>query len=385
MKKSFWLLLLAACMTALTAAPLQADGVHSGGVAADMSEPERMARPVATPPDEAEFAQPDDQYDSLYDDAGDITPAFKRQEALYKAGDIRGAYAGWLQLAWKGDMFAMGALAAISRAHAGQAWPVPPEFWENWLLALLGKGEGGYVLGVQYAMLTGQREPTAKSGEFFLKSARTGHWAGMYGAFATARERENASFARPAAPSAEPVPARFMDDRNDEARYWLTRAADAGYWKAAGLLSAYCAKPRKGAADYALAEHYAVIAAENGSVESALALGSGYAEGIFQSRARCDGYYTYMLLAERIRHHSEPGIGRVSSLIRHIKSNPECQESDTIASALAESKRLYELWKSRRAEQEREKAELYARAARRLPEVMAAYKKEALHKGVSRP
>ena len=193
MKKSFWLLLLAACMTALTAAPLQADGVHSGGVAAALSEPERMARPVATPPDEAEFAQPDDQYDSLYDDAGDITPAFKRQEALYKAGDIRGAYAGWLQLAWKGDMFAMGALAAISRAHAGQAWPVPPEFWENWLLALLGKGEGGYVLGVQYAMLTGQREPTAKSGEFFLKSARTGHWAGMYGAFATARERETAS------------------------------------------------------------------------------------------------------------------------------------------------------------------------------------------------
>lgn len=382
MKKSFWLLLLAVCIWALAATPGRADGLRGGSAPSGMTKAEKTARSGAASPAGSDFSRPDDQYDSLYDDAGFITPAFKRLEAAYKAGDIHGAYAGWLQLAWQGDMFAMGALAAVSRAHAGQ-WPVPPEFWENWLLALLGKGEGGYVLGVQYAMLARQNELNAKSQEFFLQSARAGHWAGMYGAFATASWRENASFTLPAMPPVEAIPARFMDDRSDEARYWLTRAADAGYWKAAGLLAAYCVKPRKGAADYALAEHYAVIAAENGSVENALALGSGYADGVFQGRALCNGYYTYMLLADRIRNHSEPGIGRISNLIRHIKSKPECQEADTIAAALAESKRLYETWKSRRAEQQRQKAVLYARAAKRAPEVAAAYKK-ALQKGVSR-
>ena len=383
MKKSFWLLLLAVCMTALAAAPGRAEGVHGGCFPSDTAGTENAARPGTASSAGPELSQPDDQYDSLYDDAGVITPAFKRLEALYKTGDIREAYAGWLQLARQGDMFAMATLAAVSRAHAGQVWPVPPEFWENWILALLGEGEGGYVLGVQYAMLNGQREPAVKSGEFFLQSARTGHWAGMDGAFVTVRERENASFTLPATPPVAPIPTRFIDDRNDEARYWLTKAADTGYWKAAGLLAAYCVNPRKGTADYARAEHYAVIAAENGSVESALALGTGYAEGIFQNRARCDGYFTYMLLADRLRYHSDPSIGRISSLIRHIKSNPECQEADTVAAALAESKRLYEIWKSRRAGQQREKAALYARAAKRLPEVVAAYEK-ALHEGAVR-
>lgn len=58
-------------------------------------------------------------------------------------------------------------------------------------------------------------------------------------------------------------------------------------------------------------------------------------------------------------------------------------KKDRKSFALAESKRLYEIWKSRRAGQQREKAALYARAAKRLPEVVAAYEK-ALHEGAVR-
>ena len=379
MRKSLWLLLLAACMTAAAANPSRADGFSADeNFLTTDTESDNAHLPKAAPPAGLAFVRPDDLYESLYDDARFITPAFKRVERLYKSGKIREAYAEWLQLAWQGDMFAMASLSVVSRVHADQTWPVPPEFWEGWLLTLLGKGEGGYVLGVQYAMLADQYEAGSRSRDFFLQSALTGHWAGMYGTFATAGEREDIPFSPPATPPVTPIQARFMEDRNGEARYWLTRAADSGYWKAAGLLATYYANPQKGAADYARAEHYAAISAENGSVENALTLGAGYADGTFKQHPQCEGYYNYMLLADRLRYNSEPSIERLGRLIRHIKSNPECQKSDAVASGLAESKQLYESWKARSSERQQHRNKLYTRARARLPEVGAAHEKALL-------
>ena len=113
-------------------------------------------------------------------------------------------------------------------------------------------------------------------------------------------------------------------------------------------------------------------------MENALTLGAGYADGTFKQHPQCEGYYNYMLLADRLRYNSEPSIERLGRLIRHIKSNPECQKSDAVASGLAESKQLYESWKARSSERLQHRNKLYTRARARLPEVGAAHEKALL-------
>ena len=87
MRKSLWFLFLAACMTAAAADPSRADGFSAdGNFLTTDTEPDSARLPKTVPPAGLDIARPDDQYESLYDDARFITPAFKRVERLYRYG-----------------------------------------------------------------------------------------------------------------------------------------------------------------------------------------------------------------------------------------------------------------------------------------------------------
>ena len=99
-------------------------------------------------------AKPDSELDSRYDDQSVLTPEFlQTYKEFYFIGKRREAYDQWLQQAWQGDLYAMATLPAVTVTHTDQTWPVPPEFWEHWVLDLLGEAEGSYVLGLQYALI----------------------------------------------------------------------------------------------------------------------------------------------------------------------------------------------------------------------------------------
>jgi TPR repeat protein len=329
-------------------------------------------------------APPDDKFDSRYDDSDALSPAFvQTYEDSYFVGKRQEAYEQWLQQAWQGDMYAMATLAAVSVTHTETQWPVPPEFWEHQVPDLLGEAEGSYVLGLQYALIAEAVEKNEahaakkKAEDFFLRSALTGHLAGMYCASITAEGREHLPFTPPPLPRVVPVAARFLHDGvSGESRYWLTRAADGGYWKAAAVIGYACEQPEHGPPDYKLAEHYLTIAAENGSMGPAANVGFSYFEQKFHTKSLCESYYNYLFLAGRLENNGSLPRNDISTIVDHIKNNPKgtiCLQEKVIAAGTAESKRLYNAWKTRYNEAERKKQELYARAKARIPEVKAAY------------
>ena len=226
------------------------------------------------------IGRPDDDFTSFYEDTSVITPAFKRVlEEQYQEGYIQSAYKSWLRLAWHGDMFAMATLPTLIRAYPERQWPVQPEFWENWLIDLLGEGEGAYVLGAQYAMLADYRTPGVKlverkAGEFFVRSALAGNHAGMLGAEDTAvAYRSDQVFTPPTHPVVTPIPAHFYSsDKSGEARYWLSRAADEGYGKACLRVALLYKDPATKNPDYDKAKHYYMCAANDGSLPAATAI-----------------------------------------------------------------------------------------------------------------
>jgi len=332
---------------------------------------------------------------SRYDDQSVLTPEFlQTYKEFYFIGKRREAYDRWLQQAWRGDLYAMATLPAVTITHTDQTWPVPPEFWEHWVLDLLGEAEGSYVLGLQYALIAeavgAEGLPAKKKAEdFFLRSALAGHLPGMYATFMTSEARAKMPFTPPPTPHVEvTMPIRFMQrDVNGERRYWLTRAADAGYWKAANFLAATYATPDSGVPDNTHDEHYSKIAAEHGSRRDALYVAYYYLEEKFHKMNKCKGFYDYVFLADRI--HND-GIlteqdkdteiltmkGKIIvSKDQIVSGNESCLKDEVIATGVEESKRLYDAWKTRDDEAERQKKELYDKAKARIPEVKAAYEK----------
>jgi len=177
-------------------------------------------------------------------------------------------------------------------------------------------------------------------------------------------------------------------DVNGERRYWLTRAADAGYWKAAGFLAeCYIEPENNGEPDYVQAERYATISAENGFRGEALRVAYSYLEGKFNKMNRCEGSYNYVFLADRIHNNGiltgqdkDTEIRTMKGEIKVskdqiISGNEACLKDEVIAAGVAESKRLYDAWKTRDDEAERQKKGLYDKAKARIPEVKAAYEK----------
>jgi len=201
----------------------------------------------------------------------------------------------------------------------------------------------------------------------------------MYAASITSEGRDGTPFTPPHPPPVvTPIAARFMNDDRGEERYWLTRAADAGYWKGAGSLSLSYSHPKSGPPDYALAEHYGAIAAQAGSVGAASGIGVGYNEGIYHSLPLCQGFYNYIFLQRRLRYDGELTPDAIFAYVLQMKKHADgaaCLKRETIDAGIAESKRLYDAWKAKYDEQERQKKELYDKARARIPEVKAAYDK----------
>ncbi|WP_297262901.1 hypothetical protein [uncultured Desulfovibrio sp.] len=322
----------------------------------------------------------DDDLKDLYADDGLFTPDFHWILNLYRCGQFREAYDGWLELALHGDLFAMATLPAVSRVHPELQWPVPPEFWENWLIDLLGVGEGGYILGAQYAMMTNYTEAgtlhaAQKAGEFFLRSALAGHPAGMLGAARTAPYRKEHPFTPPASPAVTPIPARFYaDDPSGEGRYWLTRAANEGYWKACILMAQRYLSPQdKGKADYARAEQYLQRAARGGSYVAASRLSEGAFNGDDAHKTMCERLSTYAPLAFALKSNGYADAYHGSSTEQNVRE--KCPDARVREAGISESRRLYEEGRASYMQERREREELYAKARARLPEVRAAFGK----------
>ena len=322
----------------------------------------------------------DDDLKDLYADGGPFTPDFRWTRDLYRCGQFREAYDGWLELALHGDLFAMATLPAVSRVHPELQWPVPPEFWENWLIDLLGEGEGGYILGAQYAMMTNYTEtgtPYAeqKAGEFFLRSALAGHPAGMLGAARTAPYRKDRPFTPPASPAVTPIPARFYaDDPSGEGRYWLTRAADEGYWKACILMAQRYLSPQdKGKPDYTRAEQYYERAARGGSYVAASRLSEGAFNGDDAHKTMCERLSTYAPLAFALKSNGYIDGYHGSSAEQNVRD--KSPDAGVREAGISESRRLYEEGQASYMRELREREALYAKARARLPEVRAAFDK----------
>ncbi len=380
MKKAFFLpLLLIVCLLA----PVPA--VHSISLAGNAL---KVIPPIPdfSASNPVPFGRPDDDFESLYDDASVITPAFKRVQEIYEKGRIRDAYLGWLRLASQGDMFAMATLPAVITVHPELEWPVQPEFWENWLIELLGEGEGAYALGAQYIMMrdyneNGTKYAEQKAGEFFLRSALAGHHAGMLGAEKTAIYRIHQPFTAPLFPEVTPIPPEFYgDDTTGEARYWLTRAANEGYWKACALLATNYAYPKKGDPDHKKAKLYYKISAKNGSSFSASLLGFAKMNNMldknFLKEISYNDYYIYTTLSYKLQNNGILFDDVKKGIILSANDIGIRQDKDIVSAGISEGNRIYNEWRTRYNSEQIQKAKLYAQARKRLPEVRAAYEQQ---------
>ncbi len=124
-----------------------------------------------------------------------------------------------------------------------------------------------------------------------------------------------------------------------------------------------------------MSEHYMIIAAENGLDQAALNVGFSYADGKFHRKPLCEGIYTYILLGARLQSDGELTDSDVAAVQKIAKEHPRgetCLKQELVDAGIAESKRLYDAWKTRYDAQQREMKELYDKARKRLPEVKAA-------------
>lgn len=118
-----------------------------------------------------------------------------------------------------------------------------------------------------------------------------------------------------------------------------------------------------------------IIAAENGLDQAALNVGFSYADGKFHRKPLCEGIYTYILLGARLQSDGELTDSDVAAVQKIAKEHPRgetCLKQELVDAGIAESKRLYDAWKTRYDAQQREMKELYDKARKRLPEVKAA-------------
>ena len=214
-----------------------------------------------------------------------------------------------------------------------------------------------------------------KSGEFFLRSALAGHPAGMLGAARTAPYRKEHPFTPPASPAVTPIPARFYaDDPSGEGRYWLTRAADAGYWKACILMAQRYLSPQdKGKPDHTRAEQYYERAARGGSYVAASRLSEGAFNGDDAHKTMCERLSTYAPLAFALKSNGYADAYHGSSTEQNVRE--KCPDARVREAGISESRRLYEEGRASYMQERREREELYAKARARLPEVRAAFGK----------
>ena len=122
------------------------------------------------------------------------------------------------------------------------------------------------------------------------------------------------------------------------------------YWKTAVSLGWAYAKPDSGAPDYDMSEHYMIIAAENGLDQAALNVGFSYADGKFHRKPLCEGIYTYILLGARLQSDGELTDSDVAAVQKIAKEHPRgetCLKQELGDAGIAESKRLYDAWKTR--------------------------------------
>ena len=130
------------------------------------------------------------------------------------------AYAIWVEQGFKGDLQALALAAMLCKAEetqpSGGRWirlksdkppapicPVPAKFWEDSLVSLLGEGEGYFMLGL-FGMEILEHDPFKRMEaykipveDYMLRSARTGHADGLYGAWLTNESRDGKPFTPP--------------------------------------------------------------------------------------------------------------------------------------------------------------------------------------------
>ncbi len=105
-------------------------------------------------------------------------------------------------------------------------------------------------------------------------------------------------------------------------------------------------------------------------------MGYSYAEDKFHRKPLCEGIYTYILLGARLQSDGEltdSDIATVQAIAKEHPRGETCLKQELVDAGIAESKRLYDAWKTRYDAQQRELKALYDKARKRLPEVKAAY------------
>jgi len=267
---------------------------------------------------------------------------------------------------------------------------------EDWFMANLGPGQGGYLLAVmQLRLLSGVGPDAAASttlaGDYFIQSANARNPDGMYGAVITSGDREEPAFNPPKEyPQPRQLSPKVAPDWGPWQRYWMTWAAELGQGEAAAVLGLVYDKlfntPDE---DDEESRYYYELSARDGDKRGAIIseraykgeriyyeqTNSGhqfkkdYAKsffyGVLSARYAAKGKYT---TDDRERfedgYHTER-LGR-DSIAQGLMTQADYDDG------IQKSLEVYNAYAARRAKEKAALEALYAKAATHLPELRAA-------------
>jgi len=373
--------------------------------------------PAAAPGEEGVVSSSDLTYfrnsgPIVYSDA-----SYSGLESLRK-GHADTAYAIWVKEGLQGDIDALalaGMLCRMEEKKSSAGWkirfgqggdappppvcPVPAQFWEDSLIAMLGEGEATFLLGL-FGMELMEYDPHRIKmdygppvEEYLLRSARTGHSDGMYGAYLTGENRPDTGFIPPPElPDLPVLPKKFEPECTYEGRYWLTHAAHAGNLFAMNGMSWRYRKTDT--PDARKVAYYYEMATKHGSDEDPRILALLYAKGNVLPQNCVQSIY-YGAIATRLleqgkivldddeRYHFgtvlndyKQGFMRGDFTLggKRVVTKP-CLTEEEFAEAVERSIPAYEAAKAAKDRDRARHVALYEAARKKLPEIRAAYEK----------
>lgn len=326
------------------------------------------------------------------------SPAFMDALTVFRKDQKKG-YEAFLAVAREGDLDALAMLSVTTQVAEPETYKVPAEFWENWIVTLLGEGEGTCLIAMHHLLFLLEVDDAEQavrglntSSELFRRSALAGNAKGMFGASATLDRR------KPVNPL-PPLPSAATDwDRRalkfcsgsycGESQYWLVASSVAGDdWAPSFLASGYLDTPED-EPEPEPAEYYLILGAMRGHRSAAVQLFNCYRKGYFGE----PDYYkaiTYGVLAALIKEGGKmvtddeerfPTGATVhiwgQNWIHGLRGHPKSLTQEQYDAAVAEGTALYQQMLTLTAPARTAREQQYTLARNRLPELWVDFDKQ---------
>lgn len=325
------------------------------------------------------------------------SPAFQQALERFRQDQKQG-YAAFLAAAWEGDLDALAMLCVATQIAAPKTYSVPAEFWQDWIVKLLGEGEGTCLIAMHHILFllkVDDADQAVRSmdtaSELFRRAALAGNPKGMFGAAGTLDRRAPVDPLPPLPPGATAQDKKALEFSSGsfygESQYWLVASSVAGDdWAPNFIGIGYLVSPDI-EPDPAQAEYFYTIGALRGNGYSAGQMFTCYWNGEFG----IPNYYkslVYGTLAALLREGGELVTSDKEQFpigwaiytagqrwIHGLKGFPKCLTQKEYDDAVAEGTALYRQVLETTAPVKATREALYARARAHLPEVRADFEK----------